>query len=119
MNIEFRVWHNSLHRYIKTAPTGTMRSGVILITLDGDVIWQNEFGSGKVNAKIELYTGFKDKFGRKIFDGDFLQIEKSSSLYKVYWDIEEGMWKIEKNTENTAKYFKQYIISGTINETSN
>lgn len=117
---DFRIWDNIEKKYIKT-PHGlyientehndASKCDRIIANYDQRAFYidypfndrNNEYYDNEESLSIELFTGFYDKNGNKIYEGDILENEEFEELYHVARDNTYKMFKIEifrKNFNN-------------------
>ncbi|WP_302197166.1 YopX family protein [uncultured Ruminococcus sp.] len=88
---------------------------------DSSNVWHIE------SDTIGQYTGFKDKDGNKIFEGDIVEFTNSdgdTTLYEVFWDGNNGKFAIATSGNRNYvddfelfernEYFKLFEVIGNI-----
>lgn len=88
---------------------------------DSSNVWHIE------SDTIGQYTGFKDKDGNKIFEGDIVEFTNSdgdTTLYEVFWDGNNGKFAIAASGNRNYvddfelfernEYFKLFEVIGNI-----
>lgn len=104
-NFDFRIWDKHNKKYIKDFKyynnkifipfEKDMREFGIDETIRSDIQVPNE------RVIIELYTGFVDKVGRKIFEGDIIKNEERNEFYHVYTDDLNKTFKVQAYGKNS------------------
>ena len=66
----------------------------------------------------QLYTGFKDANGKRIWEGDILQRIDFLTGYLVYWEQKYGRWSIGNSGNNLNESLLElgFIVIGNIYE---
>lgn len=101
--------------------------GLVIKENDSSNVWHIE------SDTIGQYTGFKDKDGNKIFEGDIVEFTDSdgdTTLYEVFWDGNNGKFAIAASGNRNYvddfelfdelfernEYFKLFEVIGNIFE---
>jgi hypothetical protein len=105
--IKFRVWDLLHKQWVNNC----------VIQDDGTIFNTNSM-MPESNCVVQFWTGFKDKNGKEIYEGDFLSVEDEIFLI-VEWSKELGRFQ-ERNPESGEKYeilsvYKdEYVVIGNI-----
>lgn len=130
----FRVWDKLHKRWFQGKPTDEARKiqtdcvhyfGEVLI-MEGTLFDKNEDDAWKespeINSSLDLLeyltvvqdTGMTDREGRRIFEGDLLELKGSGGY--VDYDQEAGAYYLKNNRWSAYPNLSQYKIVGNIFE---
>ncbi|EBD1677614.1 hypothetical protein FHQ56_08130, partial [Campylobacter coli] len=100
-DFDFRIWNKTKEEFLKKEPT--------LIKLDNERVIAGRISRFYVNTadiadmfigngndlEIELWTGYFDKNGNKIYENDIIKNEPLEEIYHITRDDTYKMFKIE------------------------
>ncbi|EAI7711204.1 hypothetical protein ISV29_001659 [Campylobacter coli] len=105
-DFDFRIWNKTKEEFLKKEPT--------LIKLDNERVIAGRISRFYVNTadiadmfigngndlEIELWTGYFDKNGNKIYENDIIKNEPLEEIYHITRDDTYKMFKIEIFSKN-------------------
>lgn len=109
--IKFRVWDNANNRYY--VPSAFISMWPVL-QMDGSVGMAGEFAEYQYAEEltqsrfiVQLYTGFKNKNDKEIYEGDRVKLYNIDGKFlyigEITWVQKEGGWMIIEITDNLLK----------------
>ncbi|EGN8909429.1 YopX family protein [Campylobacter jejuni] len=91
-DFDFRIWDKTKEEFLKKEPT--------LINYANTADIADMFIGNGNDLEIELWTGYFDKNGNKIYENDILEYEPLEELYHIRRDNTYKMFKIEIFSKN-------------------
>ncbi len=103
--IEFRAWHEPLKEFVRPCK--------YLNFVDGEI--------NATNCIVEQFTGLKDFFETKIFEGDIVFLDSQMRNYEIVWDIAAWKMKYKDQFDNECyewlcDYYEDLHVIGNIHQ---
>ncbi|AVR55678.1 hypothetical protein [Campylobacter phage vB_Cj_QDYZ] len=110
-DFDFRIWDNTNKEYIEEIEIHKFQNYPIeagCTFMETDRIVEVEFIKNKNDLEIELFTGFYDKNGTKIYENDIIKNESLEEIYYVTRDDTNKMFKIVMyNEDSNGKFYRR------------
>ena len=93
---KFRVWSKKYNEYIPSNMIGTLLNFGYKDEYHIEFMCLSSFSDDLI---IEQCTGFSDKIGNLIYEGDLIKSPNNSHPLAVYHDV-NGLWRCKENRPN-------------------
>ncbi len=119
---DFRIWDKGINGYIKNQAILTIGNKMLVGNIHIGEMGEFEFMSENYDddLEIELWTGFRDKGGVKIFSGDIISFRDKNYLVELNKKLELSVISRTKDyvhKMHTSKgNFKNCKVIGNIHE---
>lgn len=111
-NIKFRAWSKKFNKFLSVG------FHIIGETTLFDLLNQHRIEELD-NIEITQFTGFKDKNGKDVYEGDVVEF-KGQFIAKVIWCEEDGAFQIRSENKGGAflneRYMSNFEVIGNIFE---
>ena len=116
---EFRIWSYYYERWITDEDR-------IFVTLLGEVVCSQDYYDGAIdkldNIEVVQYTGLKDREGKKIFEGDVVEVSEKDGEYLIIYYGAMCSFLLKKigkfSTHFSIRECREFEIIGNIFENS-
>lgn len=104
---KFRVWDNAKNQYVDDSEVE------LLLNSDGGLLfgdWHSDTHFAEGDYIIEQCTGFSDKIGNLIHEGDIVYDSVYRNNFVVSWDDDRTGYDLSANNTNHIDYLSKSLI---------